>query len=44
MLWKMVKNVVSKELDLDKSDDDHDQFNKSHEENKADQEFIFLFY
>ena len=44
MLWKMVKNVRSKELDLDKSDDDHDQFNKSHEENKADQEFIFLFY
>ena len=36
MLWKMVKNVVSKELDLDKSDDDHDQFNESHEENKAD--------
>ena len=36
MLWKMVKNVISKELDLDKSDDDHDQFNESHEENKAD--------
>ena len=36
MLWKMVKNVVSKELDLDKSDDDHDQFNESHKENKAE--------